>query len=292
MNWTNLPPLNTLKAFTALANEGSYSKAGKALNVTHAAVLQQVRALEKYLAVSLVVRSGRGVRLTEDGKVLANDLAVGFARLQSGIESVQGTSAFRPVQVTTSPAFAVKWLMPRIADFQMRYPDVTLLINPTGQMMELKPGGIDLAIRYCRFEDLPKAPEALVHVDLAVVGVPMLKNNHKNSGPSDLQHFPWLQELGTTEVTDWFARHDVALDRPLMISHMPGNLIMDAVKRGDGITYTAKQWVETELQTKKLIEYWPEADKGAFYIQHRPGELRRPVSIFLRWLMQQATAES
>jgi LysR family glycine cleavage system transcriptional activator len=58
MDWTALPSLNALKAFAALAETGSYTRAGAALNVSHAAVIQQVKALEERLGVSLAVRAG------------------------------------------------------------------------------------------------------------------------------------------------------------------------------------------------------------------------------------------
>jgi LysR family glycine cleavage system transcriptional activator len=261
------------------------------LNVTHAAVMQQVKALENRFGVQLVTRSGRGIALTEDGKMLARELEAGFALIQKGVEALTNAETRRPVQVTMSPVFAVKWLMPRIADFQTRHPDVTLLLNPTGRMMELTPGGIDLAIRYGRRDGKVDAAAVLLLVDLVVVGAPSCIGQREIAGPADLVHLPWLQELGTKEVTDWLTRHGVILDRPLMISHMPGNLIMDAVKRGDGITYTARQWVEEEIHSGELVELFPEEESGLFYVHTRPGEQRRPVRLFVQWLKQQASAE-
>jgi len=105
--------------------------------------------------------------------------------------------------------------------------------------------------------------------------------------PADLVHFPWLQELGTTEAGDWFARHGVEIDHPLMITHMPGNLIVDAVKRGDGITYTARQWFKEELDSGTLVELFPEEGAGFFYIHTRQGTQREATGLFHQWLMQQ-----
>jgi LysR family glycine cleavage system transcriptional activator len=291
MDWTELPSLNALKAFSALAEAGNYTQAGNALNVTHAAVMQQVKVLENRFDVQLVTRSGRGVALTEDGEALARELEAGFARIQKGVDALTNADAHRPVQVTTSPVFAVKWLMPRIADFQTRHPDVTLLLNPTGRMMKLKPGGLDLAIRYCRRDTKVDKADVLIGVDLAIIGTPSSFGTRKIDKPADLVHLPWLQELGTNEVTDWLARHGVILDRPLMITHMPGNLIMDAIKRGEGITYTARQWVEDEIRSGQLVELFPEEDCGVFYIHARSDDQRRPVSLFIQWLKQQVSKE-
>ncbi len=73
MDWSDLPSLNSLRAFAAVAETGSYSRAGTALNVSHAAVSQQVKALEARLGVTLVVREGRGITLTAEGAALAHD---------------------------------------------------------------------------------------------------------------------------------------------------------------------------------------------------------------------------
>jgi LysR family glycine cleavage system transcriptional activator len=288
MEWRSMPSLNALRAFSALAETGSYTKAGEALNVTHAAVMQQIKALEAFFGVQLASRSGRGVALTEDGKVLARDLEAGFRQIAQGVEALANLQHARPLHVTMSPVFAVKWLMPRLADFQQGHPEITLLLNPTGMIVDLERDGMDVAIRYCRTENLPKDAVVLIVLDLVVVGTPALVTSQRISEPADLRHLPWLMELGTNEVPEWFARHGVTLDRPLMVSQMPGNLIMDAVKRSDGITYTARQWVNDEIRSGELVELFPEDNVGAFYIHTRQGEQRRSVRTFSNWLRSRA----
>lgn len=288
MDWRSLPSLNALRAFSALSEAGSYSKAGEMLNVTHAAVMQQVKALEEYFSVQLVARAGRGIVLTDEGRMLAQDLEAGFRRIQQGTERLSQTQQTRPVHVTMPPVFAVKWLMPRLAEFQSRHPEVTLLLNPSGQIVDLERDGMDVAIRYRRTEDLPVDAEVLIAVDLVVVGTPDLIASVNVAQPADLMHLPWLMELGTSEVPDWFDRHGVKLDRPLMISQMPGNLIMDAVKRSDGITYTARQWVHEEIRSGDLVELFPEEQVGAFHVRTRTGDQRRSVRTFSAWLRSQS----
>lgn len=292
MDWSDLPSLNSLRAFAAVAETGSYSRAGTVLNVSHAAVNQQVKALEVRLGVTLAVRKGRGIALTTEGTALARDLAAGFATIQRGVEALTGADATRPVQVTMSPAFAVSWLMPRIVDFQQLHPEITLMLNPTGEVMELKPGGIDMAIRYrdSRGPDTEVSPVLIA--DMVVVAAPSLIGAQAITEPEMLLDMPWLQELGTNEVADWFMRHGIMPERPLKITHMPGNLIMEAVRRGDGITYTARPFVEKEIRSGQLIELFSETAFGTYYIVTRPGVLRPPVRTFVRWLKRQAAAES
>ncbi|WP_127111904.1 LysR family transcriptional regulator [Shimia sediminis] len=287
MKWTNLPPMNALRAFAALAECGSYTAAGQALNVTHAAVMQQVRALETFLDVELVTRSGRSISLTDEGAALARHLESGFHQIRRGVDELTDVGLARPVMVTMSPAFAVKWLMPRLADFQTAHPEITLLLNPTGRFLELKPGETDIALRYSRQESLPDGADVLVSGDLAIVGTPDLMDESIQR-PSDLTRLPWLQELGTNEVAEVLGRHGVHPLRSPQILHMPGNLIMDAVQRGDGITYTLTRWVQDDLEAGRLVARFIEPNVGNFYIETRPGAARPPLRSFIRWLKRQA----
>lgn len=290
MNWRILPSLNALKAFTAVAEHGSYSKGGAALNVTHSAVVQQIRSLERDIGTPLVLREGRGIALTAEGRRLADDLAEGFRKIGAGVEALTEAVDTRPVQVTMSPAFATKWLMPRLSDFQTRHPEITLLLNPTGHFIELKPGGIDIAIRYVRYDQMTDPVDTLLDLDLLVVGRPELLRAPETLNARDLLHRPWLQELGTQEVAHWFARQGVEMQPPPQISHMPGNLIMDAVKRGDGITYTVREWVEEDIERGDLIELFRERSAGQFYIHTLDLPQRVSVRTFIRWLRRQSNA--
>lgn len=287
MTWTNLPPMNALRAFAAVAERGSYTAAGQALNVTHAAVMQQVRALETFLETQLVTRAGRSISLTEDGAALARHLETGFRHIRRGVEELTDAGMARPVMVTMSPAFAVKWLMPRLADFQMEHPEITLLLNPSGRFLELKPGETDVALRYCRTDSLPEGADLLVSGDLAVVGTPDLLDESIKA-PEDLARLPWLQELGTNEVAEVLGRHGVHPLQTPQILHMPGNLIMDSVQRGDGVTYTLTRWVQDDLDSGRLIARFIEPQVGNFYIETRPGASRPPLRSFVRWLKRQA----
>ena len=288
MSWADLPSLNSLRAFASVAEAGSYSRAGADLNVSHAAVCQQVKALEARLGVALLVREGRGLRLTDEGAALARQVAQGLATIREGVEALTKADAGRPIQVTMSPAFAVSWLMPRIMDFQHRHPEMTLMLSPTAQIIELRPGGIDLAIRYGngRWRDMKVTP--LLLPDMVVVGSRELLGRRKVTDLAVLAKLPWLQELGTNEVAQWMARHGIVPRQPPMITHMPGNLIMEAVRRGDGLTYTARCFVEREIQSGKLVVLSSERNAGGYYIVMRPGVPRPPVRAFVKWLKLQA----
>ncbi len=296
MHESELPSLNSLRAFAAVAETGSYSRAGSLLNVTHSAVSQQVRELEKRLSVPLVVREGRGIRVTEYGRALARELDAGFATIRRGIEALKEASTSLPVQLSMSPAFAMEWLMPRIQEFQNDHPDIPLMLNPTSKVVELRSGGVEVAIRY-RDKRKPQTPVTpLLVSDMVVVAAPSLLQGREFEDPAMLVDMPWLQELGTNEVADWLGYRGVRLERPLMITQMPGNLIMQAVRRGDGVTFTVRAFFEAEIQSEEIKVLFSEPAFGMFYIVTSTGPLRPPVEAVVNWLTQQvatgACAES
>jgi LysR family glycine cleavage system transcriptional activator len=287
MSWKDFPSLNSLRVFAAVAETGSLSRAAATLNISHAAVSQQIKGLEARLSVALVIRDGRGIKLTDKGAELARYLAMGLATIREGVEAVTRDEFTRPVQITTSPAFAIRWLLPRLKDFQEKHPKITLMLNSTAEVIELAPGGIDIAIRFGggHWPGLDATP--LLLPSMVVVGARDLIGGRKLE-PARLAEMPWLQELGTHEVAEWLDRRGITPKRPLAITHMPGNLIMEAVRRGDGLTYTARCFVEEEIESGQLIELYSEVGIGGYYIVTRPGVLRPAARAFTRWLKHQA----
>jgi DNA-binding transcriptional LysR family regulator len=292
MNWSDLPSLTSLRAFAAVAETKSYSRAGAGLNVSHAAISQQVRALEARLGVALVVREGRTIKLTDAGARLAFNLEKGLAAIREGIEALTDADMARPVQVTTSPAFAASWLMPRIADFRQRHPGITLMLSATAEVLALSPGGVDIAIRYGTGSWPGLAVRPLLLPDMIVVGSPALIGNRDPNDPETLLGLHWLQELGTNEVAGWMERHGITARRPTMVTHMPGNLILEAVRRGDGVTFTARSFVEEDIETGRLVVLSSERDAGGYYVVTHGGPLRPRAQTFLKWLRQQAVQVS
>ncbi len=284
--------MNALRAFSAVAEAGSYTAAADHLNVTQAAVSQQVKSLEKHLGVALVSRRGRSIELTKPGIILARELALGFEIIERGVERLTEHAAHRPVQVTMSPAFAVEWLLPRMAEFQQEHPEITLMLNPTSELVQIRPGGIDVAIRY-HDRRMPRSTEdAVLVTDMIVVGAPSLVAGLDLRDPISLTNLPWLQELGTNEAADWFTYHGVVPPQPLTINHMPGNLIMTAVRRGDGITYSARAFFEDDLSAGRMVELFSEPLFGVYYIQTQEDFQRPEAKVFVKWLKSQAQVVS
>jgi LysR family glycine cleavage system transcriptional activator len=124
-----LPPLNAVKTFEAAARLGSFSRAAEELNVTHGAVSRQIRTLEDWLGAPLFRRTSRNAVPTQAGVELLAETGPALDRLAESARRVRVSSLAQGVfNIATQPTFSMRWLIPRLSDFQRNYPGLELRI--------------------------------------------------------------------------------------------------------------------------------------------------------------------
>jgi DNA-binding transcriptional LysR family regulator len=133
-----LPSLNGLRAFEAAARRGSFAAAGAELNVTQAAVSRMVRLLEERFGFRLFERHANALELTWQGRTLQPGLTAAFNAIAAATEQVMTLNAVPVLTVGVGPSFAVRWLIPRLADFQSKQPDVEVRIATGGAMNPMR----------------------------------------------------------------------------------------------------------------------------------------------------------
>jgi LysR family glycine cleavage system transcriptional activator len=131
-----LPYLNGIRAFEAAARNGSFARAAGELNVTPAAVSRMVRLLEQRLAVVLFERGANRLTLTAAGRAYQVGLASIFDALAGLTEQVRAHGASRVLTVGVGPTFAIRWLIPRLAQFRALAPDIEVRITTGGVAAE------------------------------------------------------------------------------------------------------------------------------------------------------------
>ncbi|SEQ02823.1 LysR family transcriptional regulator, glycine cleavage system transcriptional activator [Thalassovita taeanensis] len=264
------------------------SAAGTALNVSHAAISQQIKALEAHLGVTLLDRSTRLPGLTADGARLAEALEQGFDTVARAVAELTGADANRPLQLSVTPSFASGWLMPRLADFRHHHPQIDLMIDPTSEVKTLAPGGIDIALRYGNGQWPGLQAERLISSPIVIVAAPGVVDGEGPHAPEDLRNYHWLQELGTSEATDWLDLHGVTPDRAKGMTTLPGNLMIDAARNGQGIGVVARVFVAADIDAGRLIQLFQDDRRKGYYVVTRPGVQRPPLRAMVNWLRKQA----
>src|SRR5579862_9466388 len=138
-----------LRVFHAVAEAGSFTHAGEALNLSQSAVSRQISALEESLSVPLFHRHARGLILTEQGDLLYRTAREVFGKLAM-TESMLTESKDRPrgpLKVTTTVSFGSAWLTPRIREFLDLYPEIQLAVVVDDSELDLSMREADVAIR-------------------------------------------------------------------------------------------------------------------------------------------------
>lgn len=287
MNWRDLPSFAALRAFAAYAETRSVEAAGTSINVSHAAISQQIKRLEEHLSVALVDRSGRKMTLTPEGIELAQALTEGFEVIGRGVATLTQREDDRPLQISTSPTFAAVWLLPRLPKFREAHPHIHLMIEPSVVLRALEPGGADVALRHGDGNWPGLEAELIVASPVAIVAAPDLVGDADIQSPSDLRAFPWVQEFGTNEASAWMQRNGQDGLFAKGVTSLPGNLMLEAARQGQGVAITAAIAVAEDVQAGRLRLLFEEDSHKGYYLVTNPTTSRTAVRAFQRWIRSQ-----
>jgi len=152
-----LPPLVELRAFDAAARHLSFKQAAAEFGVTPTAISHQIRLLERYCGCALFRRRPRPLSLTDAGARLYPAIRGGLEAFATGIAAVRRDRDRQPLRVTTTNAFASRWLVPRLPAWRRLHPDVPLEVIGTDSVLDLQAGDGDVAIRYATGRVAPSA---------------------------------------------------------------------------------------------------------------------------------------
>jgi DNA-binding transcriptional LysR family regulator len=145
-----LPPLGALRAFEAAARHLSFKEAADELGLTPTAISHQVRLLEDYCGEKLFRRRPRPLALSVAGARLFPPIREGFDVFASALSSLRTEADAKPLRVTTTGAFASRWLVPRLSLWREAHAHIALSIIGVDRVVQLETDEADLAIRYAR----------------------------------------------------------------------------------------------------------------------------------------------
>lgn len=294
--------LNALQAVEVAYRRQSFSAAAEELNVTPAAVGQLVKSLEDYLGQPLFIRqTGGKARLTptDAAEAAIGDIQAGFDRLQFGLAKLKSHQDSGTLNVTVSPAFATKWLLPRLDDFQTTFPDLDILLNTSMKSLDFLSENVDVGIRYGKGGWTGVQAEKWRDEQLFPVASPRFIETHQLKQPSDLLHLPLLHDVSMSSESgfwgwnDWFKQNvSLVLSVPtkgLRINNSAA--VLQAAIDGQGVALARSVMAEDDLNAGRLVRLFPDLDciSGlSYYLVYRPEQSeRKSIRDFREWLMGQ-----
>ncbi|MDJ1009426.1 MAG: LysR family transcriptional regulator [Paracoccaceae bacterium] len=289
MDWRDIPPLSSLRAFEAAVRTGSFSAAGRELNVTHAAISQHVRGLEGRLGAELLTRDGLRLIPTDEGKALAEALTEGFGQIVGAVSAMLTSTAQRPLRVSLTPSFAEAWLMPRLGAFWAAHPDIPVELAPSCDVVDLLRDGFDVAIRYGNGDWPGVESVPLVSSQYAIVAAPGHYQAVTTGDLTELKGAHWMLEFLWPEAERWLGEYGIDISKERLTVLGTISLVIQAVRQGHGITIAPTTIAEREVAAGTLeILFKARAESSGYHIATRPGAESPALRKFTRWLLSEA----
>ena len=313
-----LPPLNALRVFESAARHLSFKEAAAELHITQAAVSHQIKSLEEYLGIELFRREGRGVQLTEAARASLPRLREGFDALAAAVETIRERGEETELTITAPPVFVARWLMPRLAEFSRRAPDIEVRVVASSRMVDA--GALDSAALMSNLDLRSEASGVEIHlgsgdypgfradrlfsVAMVLVASPeLVKGPPPLREPADLAKQvllhddamdlvaqgnawqKWLEAAGVADVVD-------ASRGPRLSSNI---LSLEAASRKLGVALALRPLVDADIASKRLVQLFGIEMKpqSAYFLVCPEVIADRPaVAVFRKWLLEKASAES
>ena len=296
-----LPPLNALRAFEASARLMSFSKAAEELNVTPAAVSQQIRALEEIAGVKLFRRLTRSLLLTDAGQAALPFMTEGLDHLAEGYRAMRRQEAAGVLTVSVGPTVGAKWLVPRLERFNARHPEIGIRVDANVRLVDFRRDDVDVAIRYGAGVYDGLASHCLMSEFVAPVCSPaLLAGDTPLRTPADLRHHTllhaqwrmqhafapnwrmWLLAAGLT---------DIDADRGPQFSE--DSLVVEAAIAGQGVALVGRAVVAADLRSGALVHPFGASDGRSedyrYFVVYPEADASRPkVRAFTDWLLEEA----
>lgn len=285
-----IPPMQALRAFDAAARTGSLTRAAEALHVTHGAISHQIKALEETFGVKLVERSGRGIRLTDEGERFAARLRGALTEISDAVREIADRSNPRQLRLSTLPSFAARWLLPRIARFFKAHPDIDLEIRSSNGLVDFRRDNVDVAIRHGLGHWSGVIAEHLLDDASFPVCSPRLANGKLPRHPADLAKFTLLRGEGE-QWKPWFEAAGLDWPEPTRgplysdSSHM-----LQAAIEGQGIAIARSSLLGDDLRNGVLVKLFDIAVPlpRKYYLVYPPRMKDSPkLDAFRAWLKKE-----
>lgn len=296
-----LPPLNALRSFEAVARHGSFAAAAADLHVTHWAVGKQVRLLEDWFGVPLFERRARGVVLTDEGAALLGEVSGTFGRLAATAarlrQEAPGRRVTGVVRVNVLASFALYWLLPRLADFQARYPDIDVRVTTTSRKLRYVGAAFDVGVRSGPEHGSGLVSRPLMPDPRLPACSPALLRAHPVHGAADLRHHMLLHAASTRGAwTHWLrtaGMPDLKPARSMEFDHT--YLQLAAAVEGVGIALASLPLIGRELAAGRLVcpvpgPVWQAPDYALVLNADRASDAA--VQAFAQWIAAAAEADA
>jgi DNA-binding transcriptional LysR family regulator len=242
-----------LRAFEATARLGSVTRAASELGRTHGAVSRQLRALQGHAGLSLFEKAGTGLRLSGQGKALHVTVAGALDTLEQGWTKLQEEARGPTLHLACSATFAMRWLVPHLAAFYRRHPDVRVRLSMTSAG-EIRYQGADIVIAWDRQSYPERDRERAIRLGDVAFG-PVCAPGHRFTRTRRRLSFRTRidHEFTSRAWTEWQAITGLAVAHESELRFPHTHLCIEAALAGLGVALVEQRMVGEDLAAARLV---------------------------------------
>ena len=288
-----LPPLNSLRAFEAASRHASFTRAAQELFVTQGAISRHVATLEDWLKVQLFSRNPRGIDLTPKGAMFFRIVRGALDQLEYGTRQLQQKPDDKTLRLKLPPTFAIRWLVPRLAQFHAFTPDIDVQITTSHQPVNFNREDVDACI-HSDTQPLAEAQCRRLFGELLLpVCSPSVLSHGRLDSPGDLARHVLVCSLHRPrDWPTWLAAagiHDVDGNNGMKVESSA--LAYQAAIDGLGVVIAQRSFVEDDLRSGRLIAPFAlqVPTDGAYYLGYPADRPKSEgVAAFETWIVLEA----
>ena len=289
----DLPPLNALRAFEAVARLDSVSRAATELHVTHGAVSRQLRILEGALGMALFVRHGRGLSLTPAGRQLQEAAEAAFDPLRARWAELRRRQNHAPLVLGCPGSVLARWMIPRLERLAQDRPGLKLHLSASESMPDLQLSGLDAALLIAEgpwpasWQVQELAPERIGPV---ISPLHPAFERLRSAAPEVLLSMPPLHTASRPQAWgEWAARAGVdpaGLQMGTGFDHL--YYLLEAAVAGLGVAIAPEPLVADDIASGRLAAPWGFVETDARWVLCTPrGGENRNIARLAEWLQKQ-----
>lgn len=284
--------LPALGVFAVAARHQNFAHAAEELHLTASAVSHHVRRLEALLGTVLFQRQARGVRLTAEGRQLADAAAAALSDLNAVAANLHPQADVVPLRVTTIRSLSYCWLIPRLPRFSHLHPRLRIELQTSSELTRFDENGPELGIRYGLGQWPGLTAHHLMDDELFPVASPALPGVSALREPAGIAALPLVSDMSPQGWRDWFRAAGVrGLDLATPHVFSDSTDAMRAAVYGIGAVLARKHIAQPYLQRYELVRLPGPALKAryAYYVVHAEHRPLSPVAVtFMDWLKREA----
>lgn len=289
-----IPSTSGLIAFEVAARQGSFAKAASELALTESAISRQISRLEEFLGKPLFERVGNKVLLTSSGADYACKVGEILQRLErDSMNFMSADPSDTVLDIAVLPSFSIYWLIPRLADFYKKYPNVTLNISQQMTPVSFETSGFDAAIHYDNPTWLDVHKVNFLQEVLIPVCHPSLVKNTTGDIAKKLDDLPrFLRQQNPDAWRDYCIENEISITNPnLGIYYDLHSMQIEAALNALGVALVPYVYVKKYLETGALVAPWPKgksiAKKFCLFYSDRANHKNNVIRLFSDWLLNQ-----